>query len=112
MLLSAGSDEDVKKWRTTILWTTIGIIVMQSAFVAVDTLFNRNITGFTAMLFADKLIYPFVHLLSILASFAFLAMAFFAFYRIVTAAGDEEAAKVGKRTIIYAILGFLIIKLP
>ncbi len=23
MLLSAGSDEDIKKWRTTILWTTI-----------------------------------------------------------------------------------------
>jgi hypothetical protein len=76
MLLSAGSDEDVKKWRTTIIWTTIGIVVMQSAFIAVDTLFNRNITGFTAMLLADKLIYPFVHLLSILASFGFLAMAF------------------------------------
>ncbi len=85
---------------------------MQSAFIAVDTLFNRNVTGFTAMLFADKLIYPFVHILSILASFAFIAMAIFAFYKIVLAAGDEEAVKAGKRTIIYALIGFLVMKLP
>lgn len=85
---------------------------MQSAFVLVDTLYNRNVTGYTAMLFADRVIYPFVHLLEILASFAFLAMAFFAFYRIVTAGGDDEQVKTGKRTILYAILGFLLIKLP
>lgn len=85
---------------------------MQSAFVAVDTLFNRNITGFTAMLFADKLIYPFVHMLSILASFAFIAMAIYAFYKIIFAGGDEEGIKAGKRTIIYALVGFLVMKLP
>ena len=77
---------------------------MQSAFVFVDTLYNKNVNGFTAMLFMDRLIYPFVHLLGMLASFAFLAMAFYAFYRIVTSAGDEEGVKAGKRTIIYALI--------
>jgi hypothetical protein len=85
ILFSGGSDEQVKKWRNTILWTTGGIVLMQAAFVFVDTLYNRNVNGFSAMLFLDKLIYPFVHLLEMLASFAFLAMAFYAFFRIVTA---------------------------
>jgi hypothetical protein len=112
MLLSGGSDEDIKKWKTSIIWTSIGIIVMQSAFVFVNTLFDKNIDFRTAQNFSDKIIFPFTHLLEILASFAFLAMAFYAFYKIVTAGGDEERAKAGKQTIIYAIIGFLLIKLP
>ncbi|MDD2745024.1 MAG: pilin [Candidatus Gracilibacteria bacterium] len=112
MLLSGGSDEDVKKWKTSIIWTSIGIVVMQSAFIFVKTLFDKNIDFRTAQNFSDKIIFPFTHLLEILASFAFLAMAFFAFYKIVTAGGDEERAKAGKQTIIYAIVGFLLIKLP
>ncbi len=112
ILLSGGGEEDIKAWKNTVLWTTIGIVVMQSAFVFVDTLYNKNITGFTAMLFMDRLIYPFVNLLGMLASFAFLAMAIFAFYRIVTSAGDEEGVKSGKRTIVYALIGFLIMYLP
>ncbi len=85
---------------------------MQAAFVFVDTLYNKNVNGFTSMLFLDKMVYPFVHLLEILASFGFLAMAFFAFFRIVTAGGDEEMVKKGKQTIISALIGFIIMKLP
>ena len=93
MLFSSGGDDDVKKWRNTIAWTTGGIIVMQAAFVFVDTLYNKNVNGYTSMLFLDKIVYPFVHLLEMLASFAFLAMAFYAFFRIASAAGDEEKVK-------------------
>ena len=112
ILFSAGWEEDIKKWKTTIIWTTLGIVVMQSAFVVVDLLFDKNIDGNLALNFSDKILYPFVHLLEILASFAFLAMAFLAFYKIVTAGGDEEKAKSGKKTIIYAILGFFLLKVP
>lgn len=112
ILLSAGGEEDIKKWKNTIIWTTAAIIVMQSAFSVIDVLFNENVSGSTARYFMDKVLFPFVNLLQVLAAFAFLAMAFYAFYRIVTAGGDEEQAKAGKRTIIYAILGFLLIKLP
>lgn len=112
ILFSSGGDEDIKKWKLTIVWTTLGIMVMQSAFVVVDLLFDKNIDGNLALNFSDKILYPFVHLLEILASFAFLFMAFLAFYKIVTAGGDEEKAKGGKKTIIYAILGFLLMKIP
>lgn len=58
---------------------------MQSAFTLIDVLFNRDVTGYTAMFFADKIIFPYVHILEVLASFAFIAMAILSFYRIVTA---------------------------
>lgn len=112
ILLSGGGEEDVKKWKTSIIWTSLGIVVMQSAYSFVNVLYDKNVNGQTALDFSDMILYPFIHLLQVLASFAFLAMAFFAFYKIVTAGGDEERVKWGKRTIIYAILGFLLIKLP
>jgi hypothetical protein len=44
LLFSAGGDDDVKKWKSSILWTTIGIMVMQSAYVFVATLYNKDVT--------------------------------------------------------------------
>jgi hypothetical protein len=93
ILVSGGSEEDVKKWKATIIWTTLGIVVMQSAFSVVDLLYDKNVNGNTALAFSKNIIMPFVHLIQLLASFAFLAMAIFAFYKIVTAGGDEEKAK-------------------
>lgn len=37
-------------------------------------------------------------------------MAIYAFYRLVTANGNEEAVKSGKMTIVYALLGFMILR--
>lgn len=85
ILTSGGDDEGVKKWKSTIAGVGMAIIIMQSAFVLIDTLYNRNVGAYGAMLFLDKIVYPFVHLIEMLASFAFLATAFIAFYRIVTA---------------------------
>jgi hypothetical protein len=39
-------------------------------------------------------------------------MACWAFFMLVTAWGDEEKAKKAKNTIIYAIIGFLLIRIP
>lgn len=112
ILFSSGGEEDVKRWKTSIIWTSVGIVVMQSAYVFVATLYNKDITGRTADLFLDRIIYPFVRLIGILASFVFLAIAFLAFYKLVTAGGDEEKAKTAKRSIITGIVGFLILKIP
>lgn len=39
-------------------------------------------------------------------------MAVYAFFTIVTGGGDEEKLKKGKNMIIYALVGFLLIRLP
>lgn len=85
---------------------------MQSAFVFVTTLYDKNITGRTADVFLDRIVYPFVALMEILASFAFLAIAFIAFFKLVSAGGDEDKAKMAKKSIVTGIAGFLLIKIP
>ncbi|NDK19594.1 hypothetical protein GW819_02020 [Candidatus Gracilibacteria bacterium] len=112
IIFSHGSEEDIKKWRHGIISASIGIVVMQVAYVLVSTLYDTSVNGVTAFDFLEKIVYPFVRLLELLASFAFLAMAFFAFYTIITGGGSEEKAKKGKQTIIFAIIGFLLIKVP
>jgi hypothetical protein len=48
----------------------------------------------------------------LLASFGFIAMAVYSFYTIITGGGDEEKLKKGKNIIIYALIGFLLIRIP
>lgn len=112
LLFSKGGEDDAKKWKSSILGTTIGIVVMQSAFVFVSTIYDKNITGRTADVFLDRIVYPFVTLMEVLASFAFLAIAFLAFFKLVTAGGDEDKAKTAKRSILTGIAGFMLIKIP
>lgn len=112
IIFSDGSEEDLKKWRLGIVYASIGIIMMQISYVVISTLFDRQVTGVTAFDFLEKVIYPFVRMLELLASFAFLAMAFYAFYLIITAGGADDKIKKGKQTIIFAIIGFILIKVP
>lgn len=44
LLFSKGGEDDAKKWKSSIIGTTLGIVVMQSAFVFVTTLYDKNIT--------------------------------------------------------------------
>ena len=47
-----------------------------------------------------------------MAAFGFILMAVWAFFVMATAGGDEEKAKKSRNTILYAIIGFLLIKIP
>ncbi len=85
IIFSSGSEEDAKKWRLGILYASLGIVVMQISYVLITTLFDKQVTGATAFDFMEKIVYPLVRMLELLASFAFLAMAFYAFYIIITA---------------------------
>jgi hypothetical protein len=85
IIFSSGSEEDVKKWKHGIIFTSIGIVVMQIAYILIATLYDKKVDSVTASDFLDKIIYPFIRMLELLASFAFLAMGFYAFYLIITA---------------------------
>jgi Type IV secretion system pilin len=116
LLFSSGGDEDVKKWKSNIIWVSIGVVVMQMAFSIWHTLVIRDpSTPIWSALWWEmwtSIIRPLIGIIYMLASFGFIAMMFYAFYTIVTGWGDEEKLKKGKSTVIYAGIGYLLIRLP
>lgn len=59
-----------------------------------------------------NILQPIVNVLFVLASLGFLAMAVYAFYTLVTANGNEERAKKGKNITLYAVIGFVLMRVP
>jgi len=111
LIFSSNTEEELWKFKKWILWITIGIIVMQIAFVFTKILFDQWVSASLWAKLIQNLVYPMIALLQTLASMFFVAMAVFAFYRLVTANGNEDAIKSWKTTIVHALIGFLIIRL-
>lgn len=116
LLFSSNDEESVKKWRSSIIWTSVGIFFMQIAFSIWSTLILRNasdrVGSSLGWEFWVNVLAPVVNVLQMLASFAFIIMAIWAFYVLATSGGDEEQAKKAKNTILYAVLGYVLIKIP
>lgn len=116
LLFSWWDEEDIKKWRRNIIWTSIGIVVMQIATSVWRTLYltteTQNIDGRLGWQFWSNIFEPLVNLMLILAGFGFLLMMVYAFYIIVTGGGDEEKLKKWKNIVIYAVVGFLLVRTP
>lgn len=116
LLFSANEEESVKKWRSSIIWVTVGIFVMQIAFSVWTTLLLQDSTSLIDSWFWWsiwlKIFSPIVSILQMLASLGFFLMVLYAFYTIVWGAWDEEKLKKWKRTIIYGLVGFFLLKVP
>ncbi|MCD5380805.1 pilin [Candidatus Gracilibacteria bacterium] len=111
LLFTENSEEEFGKFKKGILWITVGIIIMQIAYSLVITTQNQSISGGLANDLLKNIVIPLITLLETAASFFFIAIAIFAFYRMVTSSGDDEKAKTGKMSIFYAIIGFIVIKI-
>ena len=111
VLLSEHTSEEVEKFKKWIIWITVGIIVMQIAYALVVTTYNQNVGWWLAINIIENIINPLIRLLELLTSVFFIAMMFFAFYRMVTANGEEDKVKTAKMTIIYAVVGLIIVRL-
>jgi hypothetical protein len=116
LLFSSNDEEAVKKWKRNIIWTSVGIFVMQIAYSVWYTLvLQTNSSKIWSSLGWEvwiQIFAPIVNILQTLAAFAFLFMAVWAFFIMVTGGGDEEKVKKAKNTIIYSIVGFLLIRIP
>lgn len=110
LLFSENTEEQQKKLKMWILWSTIWIMVMQSAYTLYKVLFDKDIWATLWRGFSEKIVQPFTELLMLIASFIFIAMWIYAFYKIVTAGGNEEWIKKWKATIFQAIIWFIVIK--
>jgi len=116
LLFSDNSEESVKKWRWSIIWVSVGIMLMQFVFHLWRTLFIEDAgTRIDSRFWWTVWIHifsPIVDILLLFASFGFLAMVLYAFYTIVWWAWDEEKLKKWKKTIIYGLVGFFLMRIP
>lgn len=102
------ASNNLKKWG---LRVSIWLIVTQVAYAFIMVLFDKWVSQNLAEEFAQRIFNPFIGLLETAASFFFITIAIYAFYKLVTAHGNEESVKSGKMSIVYAIMWFIIIKL-
>ncbi|MCH2188983.1 hypothetical protein MK079_04110 [Candidatus Gracilibacteria bacterium] len=110
LIFTENTSEQIEKFKQGILWSIIGIIVMQLAYVYVHSVYGNDIGGATVYRFMDSVIHPITQLFETFASFIFVAIIFFSYFQMVTANGDEEKIKSGKMSILYAIIGFVVIR--
>jgi len=110
LIFAGNTDEELGKFKKWILWITIGLIVMQIAYAFTLTVFDQWVSARLGATIIENLVFPLIALIQTLASIFFIAMAIFAFYRLVTANGNDEAIKSWKMTILYALIWFLIVR--
>ena len=90
LLFSPNDEENVKKWRSSIIWVSVGIFFMQivfsvwSALILQDT--SSGIDGSLGWVIWERILGPIVGILQLLASLGFLLMIIYAFYIIVGSA--------------------------
>jgi len=107
----SGWEEDIKKWRLSILWVSIWIIIMQISYVAFASLYDKWITEATAAGFSGSVLNPIIKLMEVMASFIFISMAILSFYGIVTGGWSEEKYKKWVQWVQAAIIWFILIKI-
>lgn len=114
LLLSENTEEELANFKKWVIWISIWIFVMQIAYGFVRTLTVYNGWVIWQPFWQEvyiNIIEPLIKILEMWASFAFIAIAIYAFYKIVTSNWDDEKAKTWKMTIFYAIIWFIVIKI-
>jgi len=111
LIASENTEEEVWKFKKWIIWITLWLMIMQIAYSYVMTLYANTIWEKLAFDLITNIINPFIWLMEVLASILFLAIAIFAFYRLVTANWKEEEISRAKMSILYAVMWFVLIKL-
>ena len=111
LLVAENTEEQSTKFKKWIIWITAWLIIMQMAYAYTLTLYAKSVWESLAFSLIDNIINPLIWLVEVLASFVFIAIAIFAFYRMITANWKEEEVSRAKMSIVYAIMWVILLKL-
>lgn len=111
IFFSSNTEEQITKFKKWIIWSTVWIMVMQTAYAFTKALYDQWVNQGSSFNFVSEIVYPLIHLLEYLASFFFLAVAIYSYFRLVTANWAEDKIKLWKSTIVQAIIWFIVIKI-
>lgn len=113
LLTSANGEEDFWTWMKTLVWSIAGLFLISVAYTIIKQFETRvfstqRINTETVYDTVINIIYPLLNFLRYIAATCFFLGAIYAFYRIVTAAWDEEGFNDGKKIFIGSVIGFVI----
>lgn len=113
LLVSKNDEEDFSTWIQTLVWSLAGIFLISVAYTVIrqfeTRVFNtQSISTQTVYNVVINIVYPLINFLRYFAAAVFFLWAIWAFYRIVTAGGNEEGFEDGKKIFIGSVLGFVI----
>ncbi len=111
LIFTENTDEEAWKFKKWVIWISLWLIITQIAYSFVKVLYDNNISEWLANTFTRDIIYPLIRLLEIWASFFFVAIAIYAFFRMITANWEEEKVKEWRMSIFYSIIWFIVIKI-
>ncbi len=95
LLVSKNDEEDFSTWVQTLVWSIAGIFLISIAYTVIrqfeTRVFNtQNISTQTVYNTVINIVYPILNFLRYIAATVFFLGTIYAFYRIVTAGGNEE----------------------
>ncbi len=113
LLASPNGEEDFSTWMKTLVWSLAGLFLISIAYTVIrqfeDRVFStQRINADTVYDAVINIVYPVLNFLRYIAALCFFLAAIYAFYRIVTSAGDEEWFNDGKKIFIGSVIGFFI----
>lgn len=95
LVTSANGAEDFSTWMQTLIWSVAGLFLISIAYTVIRQFETRvfssqTINTETVYDLVINIIYPLLNFLRYIAATCFFLAAIYAFYRIVTSAGNEE----------------------
>lgn len=110
LLVSEKTETEVTNFKKWIIWISIWIVITQIAYYIVINIFDRNISVNLAESFLVSILNPLISVLETAASFIFIAIMIYAFFRLISANWDESKATSAKMSVFYAIVWFVVVK--
>ncbi|MCT4617440.1 MAG: pilin [Candidatus Gracilibacteria bacterium] len=117
LVFTQNSEEEFQNVKKTVIWTSVGLIVMQIAYSVAVNLYKPGVgenagqvDGQLGEVLLINIINPIAQFMLFLTGFGFVAMMVYSAYRLITARGQEDKVKKGKDGVIYAIMGYVMVK--
>lgn len=110
LMASEKTEDEVANFKKWIIWTSVWLVVMQISYSFTQILYDRWINQKLAIDLNEYMVKPLLGFVETAAAFIFLAMMIFAFYKLVTANGNDDQVKQWRMTIVYSIIGFVVLK--
>jgi len=111
LIFSDKSEEAASNFKNWVIWISTWVVVMQIAYVFMNTLFDEMIDEMLADDLYSNIMEPMTNFLITSTSFFFIIFMIYSFYLLVTANWNEEQAKSWKMSVLYAAMWFILIKI-